>query len=168
MSFNQKKILIVVLLFIITMPLFFYIVFLAKQKIVQHQMIEHLEKNALITLQLNKEEVVWEKAEKEILINGKLFDVKNYKIVNNKIIFVGLYDNEESKLKTDLAKLLKHNNKKNAPIQILIFKYLFVNGTLTESIPFLNYFFATKSNYFNYSDSLNSVFFSVVTPPPIV
>lgn len=63
---------------------------------IRHEMLERLERRNLHTISLSPGEVVWYKKEKEIIINNRMFDVKSWKNVDGKIIFQGLYDEEET------------------------------------------------------------------------
>lgn len=66
---------------------------------VRHEMKEKLEHASLSTVSVPVNEVQWVEKEKEIKINGRLFDVKTQYNENGCIVFIGLYDEEEKALR---------------------------------------------------------------------
>ena len=72
---------------------------------------ENLEKQLLQTITLDDQHIHWVEKGKELLINGKLFDVENMEAQNGTIVFTGLYDDEETVL---IKKLDESCNKKSA------------------------------------------------------
>lgn len=71
---------------------------------------ERLEEEMLHTIILSTSAVQWVKYKKEIRVDGKMFDIKSFTIINENYIFTGLYDEEETKLNNYLE---KHSNQKN-------------------------------------------------------
>ena len=65
-----------VLLLILAIPLLFSVLVLVKQQIAQSQRNEKFNKEMLHTITVSSADIYWVKPEKEILFNGKLFDVK--------------------------------------------------------------------------------------------
>ncbi len=98
------------LLALIAAPLLFVAGFLIKQQLVQHEMKQQLEQSALQTIQLDAGKINWVKEGKEILVDGKLFDVKIFIIAANKITLTGLFDYNEDALKLQLEKLAQKQN----------------------------------------------------------
>jgi hypothetical protein len=121
----QKKILAFIALLLVAAPLFFFTGYLIKQKIIQHQMKEQLENASLQTIAVNKDAVTWVKKNKEVVINGELFDIKSYSVTGDKIILTGLYDAAENKLKKEFANLMQHKKNGSAPLEQLILKLIF-------------------------------------------
>ena len=93
--FNPKKIFALALLFAVVAPLLFFAGYLVKQSLIQNEMEEQLETKALQTITTDLTGVQWLKKNKEVIIEGKLFDVKSYTITGNKIILTGLFDKDE-------------------------------------------------------------------------
>jgi hypothetical protein len=122
---SQKKIMAFAMLLLIAAPLFLFVGFIVKQKIIQHQMLEQLEKTSLQTITVNKADILWAKKDKEVIINGKLFDVKSYVIAGDEIIVTGLYDTAENKLKKELTSLMHSKRNESAPLEQLILKFIF-------------------------------------------
>jgi hypothetical protein len=121
----RKKILAFAALLLVLAPLFFFTGYLVKQKIIQYQMQEQLEKTSLQTITVNKVDISWLKEDKEVIINGKLFDVKSYTVVDDKIILTGLYDRAENELKKEFANLIQHKKNDSAPLEQLVIKFIF-------------------------------------------
>ena len=85
-------------------PWLFILVFCIKQQSIRHEMKEKLEQNIpLYSINIADNEVVWVKKGKEITVNGKMFDVKTAKSDNGITTFTGLYDEDETLLKKQLA-----------------------------------------------------------------
>lgn len=71
---------------------------------------ERMETSLLHSITLEEKKVIWIKPGKEILINGKMFDIKNTLKSKGKITFQGLYDEEETALKMNLEKGMHQQN----------------------------------------------------------
>jgi hypothetical protein len=88
-------------LFFITLgliPVFFMLVVAVKRQHIRHEMKEKMEERLLHSVTLQNSGIVWVKAEKEIVIEGRMFDVKRYETKNGITVFTGLYDEEETAL----------------------------------------------------------------------
>ncbi|WP_462254147.1 hypothetical protein [Ferruginibacter sp.] len=157
------------MLLVVAAPLFFFIGFTVKQKQIQHAMKDKLESAVLQTIVLNKADVKWFKKNKEIIIDGKLFDIKSYTIDGEKIVFTGLYDHEENKLKKEFANLVHQKKDDAAPLNQLLLKFIFTAAITKNEEPVIT--FADKNNtpvYINRNEKAVSQFLSVFTPPPNV
>jgi hypothetical protein len=121
----RKKILAFAALLLVLAPLFFFTGYLVKQKIIQHQMKEQLENASLQTITVNKADISWAKKDKEVIINGELFDVKSYIVTVDKITLTGLYDAAENKLKKEFVNLMQQKKNEPAPLEQLILKFIF-------------------------------------------
>ncbi len=163
---KQKKILTMIMLLIVAAPLLLHTVYLVKQKLIQHQMLESLESTSLQIVSINSVDFKWEKANKEVIIKGELFDVKSFEVKDGKVILKGLYDVEEKNLKNNYAKLLHQKNDRPAPLDKLLLKFIFATALLKNTIC-INWFSCfTKPSYFNYSQNLLTTISVVFTPPP--
>jgi hypothetical protein len=97
-----KKIASIFFLALTLMPLISSSFLIIRLKIVQHEAKEKLEKGMLQTLVLNKNEFNWFKINKEISIDGKLFDVKSFSEKNGWYVFKGIYDHDETALNKNI------------------------------------------------------------------
>ena len=75
--------------------------------IVRHEMEERLERDQLITIEVPTGSVYWYKPGKEIIVDGRMFDVKSWKAKGDSILFTGLFDDEELAIKTILENFSK-------------------------------------------------------------
>jgi len=122
---NKKIINAVVLLLILATPLFFSVSVLVKQQIVQYQRNEKFSKEILQTITISSTTVYWIKPGKEILFNGKLFEVKFYVKKGNNISLTGFFDDKEDKLVQQIVKLALQKNQSGSPLSEPAIKFLF-------------------------------------------
>ena len=78
-----------------------------KQALHWYQMEEALEQCSLHTLKIPKIAVQWVKPGKEILVQGRFFDVKSIAWQSDTAIITGLFDEEEKKIEQQLGQLAK-------------------------------------------------------------
>jgi len=88
----------------------FFAAFLVKQKLIENEMEERLETASLQTITVNSTHVQWLKKNKEVLINGNLFDVHTYTTKGNTVILTGLYDKDEDQLHEQLKDFMQQKN----------------------------------------------------------
>jgi hypothetical protein len=119
----SKKILAGMLLLIVAAPIFFFAGLLFQQKLIRHKMEEKLERSFLQTITVSKADFKWIKKNKEIIIEGKLFDVKEYSIKSDSVIFSGLYDEAESQLEKDMAGIMDQKKNEPSPLEELILEF---------------------------------------------
>ena len=80
-------------------PLLYTIGWQVKQQTIRHRMHEALEYTLTHTLTLTPPELSWAIEGKELLINGRLFDVKEINpCANGTLEIKGLFDDEETQL----------------------------------------------------------------------
>ena len=65
---------------------------------IRHEMLEKLEVEHLHLITLNLKDLHWEEEGKELMIDGRMFDVNSMKISGDKVLLNGLYDDEETRL----------------------------------------------------------------------
>lgn len=160
-----KKISAFYLLFAALIPFAFILFLQIKQQVVRHQMKESLERKLLQIISIPEKNVHWIKAGKEILVEGKMFDVKSFYIVNGKYIFTGLYDHEETALVNQLKENWKRNNVPG-------------NKMLTNLFQLLQLVYPNENTYqlvmnnnkpiffYHFNIHLDVLYKKVPTPPP--
>ena len=128
----------------------------------QYQAKERMEKHALHTLQIKAKDFRWVKAEKEILVDGKMFDVHSYTAHQNMVTVRGLFDEEE----TAINNLLSGQNNNDRWLTHL----LYVGGlvcaiplSINFSIEFLG---CHKKQSFPISSTCVTRAKEIITPPP--
>lgn len=124
-----KQILIALVLLLITsIPCLLFVYYQSAQWYIRHEMEEKLENEQLQTIVVPVSEVNWYKKNKEIIVGGKLFDVKSVVYHDGMARFTGLYDDQETNIKAQLENLESKDdeNAKNQSainlISILLFK----------------------------------------------
>jgi len=156
------------LLLVVMAPVLLFTGFLVKQKYIQHQVHERLERASLSTITAGIADVKWLKEGKEAEINGRLFDVKSFKYKGNTITLTGLFDENEQELKKEFTCLLKEKKGDTAPLNQLVLKFLFSpainkNNAFTASITGIA---AIPVTYAAYSENTQAQYIAVTTPPP--
>jgi len=163
---NTKKILAFSMLFLVVAPLLVFIGFLVKREIIYHEMMEKLESASLHTITVRVADVNWKKKNKEVVIDGKLFDVKYAEIIDNKIKLTGLFDEEENKLEKDFANTFNSNKNQQAPFSQLklkfIFNFYFNEDHSSSSVSV----FQSKKTYPTFNEVVVTNSSAVVSPPP--
>ena len=101
------------------------------------------------------------------MVDGKLFDVKSWEIIDGQAKLVGLFDDEETKLEKEFSSTMQQNNNQQAPINQLalkfIFNFLFINKqALLTPLLLQN----CKPVYLVYNEDAVALSFTINTPPP--
>jgi hypothetical protein len=122
---TYKKIVAGSLLVLVSIPLFFTILFLLKQHSVKYSMFEKIEKGYVSTYSFSTNDLLWVNEGKELLIKGKLFDVKTYTITADSITLTGLFDEEEELLNANYLQIADSKNDPPTPLQMLLIKSFF-------------------------------------------
>lgn len=126
---------------------------------------ERLENVSLKSIIIEKDSFTWVENNKEIKINGKLFDVKSYYVVADKIVFSGLYDEDEDAMDEKVNLLTTKNKQAPFPIEKLSEIYL-ANMAWRCEYNLTDYQVKNKLSYFFYNEvavSQPRIFFA---PPP--
>lgn len=111
-------------LLIVSVPVLLSLNFILKEMRIQHEVEEKLKTEVLQTIQVAKAEITWIRAGKEVLLNGRLFDVKHISSDNNMVTLTGFFDTEETKLFSDLKNYTEGGSKEN-PGSDFTFKFQF-------------------------------------------
>lgn len=83
---------------IIAAPLFFILVLQGLQLYVRHQLKERLEKEAPVHLVIPAGELVWVKMGREILVDGKMFDITTIRYEGDTALVTGIFDSKETSI----------------------------------------------------------------------
>lgn len=93
----------------ICLPSMVFIYYQARQAYVRFEMEEKLEKEKLQKIRIPAHKVVWYKKNKELIVEGNLFDVKEERLMRDgSIEFTGLFDFEETEIAKRLNDLQKN------------------------------------------------------------
>ena len=117
-------------------PLFFLLLTLAPllfmgslqvfQFYIKERMEASLERDALQIIVLPEAEVKWYEEDREILVNGKLFDVKIYTISNGIFTAQGVFDEQETEVMALLNGTWGEKEQTQAVIQLLLLSQCFL------------------------------------------
>lgn len=133
MSVLPRKIAAVWLLVLILAPLSYPFIFRAKQQAIHHKMKERLEEKILHTVILAANNIHWVRPGKEILVGGRMFDIKQTKILpDGSSQFKGLFDDEETMLTKQLLEKQREDNTKDNKQIVQLFQ---LTLGLPESTP---------------------------------
>ena len=146
----------------------FYVIFVqVQQHTIQHRMKQKLEEQVLHTITSDEIDIHWVKPGKEILVNGRMFDVKFYHTENGHCIVTGLYDDDETTLVEQLQKSQQENNTSGNKLLVVLFQLL---QTACDNPQEENFLAAIKAGFQFPVDTspLPFHFISILTPPPQV
>ena len=166
---SYKKIVAGAMLLLVSVPLFFTVVFLLKQHLVQHRMFEKIEQGYVSTYSFSTGDLQWIKKGKELLIKGKLFDVKTYTITADSITVNGLFDEEEELLKTNYLQIANNKNEPPTPSQLLLLKSFFspaYNNAPNHPLLSRQFIFVDGNILPVGDETIVSMYYPIITPPP--
>ena len=166
---SYKKIVAGAMLLLVSVPLFFTVVFLLKQHLVQYRMFEKIEQGCVSTYSFSTGDLQWLKKGKELLIKGKLFDVKTYTITDDFITVTGLFDEEEELLNTNFLKLANSKNDPPSPLQLLLLKSFFspaFTNSTDHTVLNLQFIFVDGNILLPVDLIIVSMNYPIDTPPP--
>lgn len=166
---SYKKIVAGAMLLLVSVPLFFTVEFLLKQHLVQHRMFEKIEQGYVSTYSFSTGDLQWIKKGKELLIKGKLFDVKTYTITADSITVTGLFDEEEELLKTNYLQIANSKNDPPTPLQLLLLKSFFspaFTNSSDHTLLSLQFIFVDGNVLPSVDETIVSMYYPIVTPPP--
>jgi len=162
---NHKKIIAIIFLLTGCTPVLFTLFFLIKQQVIRHEMKERLEEEAVCTIRVSEKDIVWVKYKKEIIVDGKMFDIKSFTKVNDVFIFTGLYDDDE----TELVKNFENdfNRKNNHSNQLLSELFKMIQSQFCDNPDQATIYPRQNTTYINLTLSNTlSPFINILTPPP--
>lgn len=168
MSFCQKKITASGFLLLVALPLFFSVGIFVKQQFVQHQRNRRLNTESLQTITVSSASIYWVKPGKEILHDGKLFDVKFFEISGDKISLTGFYDHKENKLVKSLKEFINKKNESGNTASQLFLKFSFtpVYNNETDSFTLQDTWQIINRQFSEYAALICDLSYPAPTPPP--
>lgn len=167
MWLDRKKISASGLMLLVAIPLLFSAAVLIKQKVIQYQRNERFAEEILHTITVSAENIYWVKPGKEILFEGKLFDVKSFKTENNRISLTGFFDDKEDKLVQQIVKLEQQKDKSGSPYSQLTIKFLFFPIYNSHSeIKVEDFRTLTTHKFYSFTERIPEAPYNSFTPPP--
>ena len=113
------------LLLLAALPVLISVGFFVKQSIIHRQREKRFEQEILQTITVSSKEVIWLKAGKEILHDGKMFDVKSFKNNGTNLELTGFYDQKEDKLVKEIKGFVQQKEDSGSKADYLVVKFLF-------------------------------------------
>ena len=155
-----------ILLLLVATPAVTAIIFQLHQQAIRHNMKERLEKQLLHTIVVAENDIHWLKAEKEIWLNNRMFDIKSSCHKNGQYLLTGLYDDDETLLVKQLQKKQQQENNSDNKILLQLLQLFPVSYEIPadEFLVFLVISRQFPENNF----LICSHYLSIITPPPQV
>ena len=122
------------LLLLLAIPVLFSVTILLKQKIIHYQREERMGREMLQTITVSSQNIFWIKSGKEVLFDGKLFDVKSFKTEGCNIVLTGFFDNKEDILVEQIVKLTGHKNQSGNPFNEHAINFLFFPVYISQQL----------------------------------
>jgi hypothetical protein len=92
--------------------------FITSRPLIRHEMMERMEKQNLTAIQVPVEEFYWYEKDREIIVDGKMFDVKSIRLHNGTYYITGLFDEQETELELVLEKKMEDSSLPQQLVQI--------------------------------------------------
>ena len=114
MNSCKRSVMAVAMLILISMPVGLFLTWKVQQLIQKHEMMEKLEHAQLQTITIPETSVEWYEVDKEIIVNGRMFDVKSYHKIPGtlEVSFTGLFDDAETEIEVKVKRLLHQKREK--------------------------------------------------------
>lgn len=154
------------ILLVAAMPLITAVYFIAGCCIAEYIAFEKIEEQACKKYVVSCRQVQWIKKGKELTIDGKLFDVKDYTQRNDSLEITGLFDKDEDEV-FEKYKDLVNGKKESNPLQLSLLKFFFSPAVLekpvlvTASLQLIN-----KPAYCRFDENAVNIYVLLTTPPP--
>lgn len=138
--------------------------FQVKQQMIRFDIEDKLESDGLQTITIPVKNFRWYEEDREIIVNGTMFDVKSIHRSNDNYIITGLYDEEETALHIAMGRL-RNTGAPDAHLIPVILSQTLIFTAIEDIVPFLQ---PDELAYrVNYPDEmLYNTFLSIQTPPP--
>jgi hypothetical protein len=166
----KRSVMAIAMLVVISMPLCIFIFWKMQQLVVKHEMREKLGHAQLQTIEIAASDVHWHEENREILVDGKLFDVASQTPIpgTNKIRFVGLFDEEETELEYKTGRLVRDKEKNEEETQKLLVQAVWLFNSPLQNSDLLDAMFVDVSKKYSslIADRVPLVDIAIPAPPP--
>jgi hypothetical protein len=169
MNACKRTVLAAAMLVITSMPLCLFMYYKVQQLVVRHEMMEKLEHSNLITIEIPSSSVKWYEEEKEIIVQGRMFDVKSYEEVPGtiNIKFTGLFDDAETEIEDKVKNLLQQEEKKDGGKKLLVQAVWIFSSPLPGSPELASITYEIETAFKSYTlGSIPLADLSIPSPPP--
>ena len=165
MNSGSKTISAIGMLILLSLPGFLIVHYQLMQLHTQHQMEEKLEKEHIQIVHIPVNEIQWHKKDKEIIINGKLFDIKSITLLNGVAECKGLFDEKETSIKEMITQLQRQQEKDN-PLNISTAKFFSLVFYKEDCLPYSLPYCPFPPSVYNSRDNYPLIYSNLSTPAP--
>lgn len=113
---------------LLALPLLALLLLQGAQLVLKQTAAARMKVELLQTIHIPADEVVWEKEGKEVVLDGKMFDIRDYTLSNGILSATGFFDEEETGILHFLAEHATGKNAGRSLLQLLLFAQCFVAG----------------------------------------
>jgi len=167
MHLRKKQMMATGLILLMAMPLFFSMAALLEQKWIQYQQEKKRESSSMQTLMIQQDDLHWVKPGKEISLQGKLFDVKSFRVMDGAIAVTGFFDDKETELVSKMNRLSDIQNGKQNAVSSVTVKFLLLPVFSDDQEPADNQLIRlVPLNYPAFSESIPDKFARTILQPP--
>lgn len=106
----------IMIMLLVLLPALYCAYFQAEQQITRHRMKEKLESDELQTVVVPVKDFRWYEENREIVVNGLMFDVESITRHGDNYVITGLFDEYETELNIALGKLQRRQDGHQAGI----------------------------------------------------
>ena len=167
MAFFKKQTTAIALMLLTALPVFISVNMFVRQSIIQEQREERFNQEQLQTITISSAEIIWLKAGKEILHDGKLFDVKSFRSNGTYLELTGFYDQKEDKFVKEIKGFFQQKEDSGSKADYLVVKFLFspkYNEVITFTIE--NNWQLFKRQFPVYAEINLEASYPTAAPPP--
>jgi hypothetical protein len=168
MNSCKRSVMAVAMLIVISMPVGLFLTWKVQQLIQKHEMMERMEHAQLQTITLPETSVEWYEKDKEIIVGGRLFDVKTYHKIPGtiQVSFTGLFDDAETEIEDKVKKMLRQKEKSNTAKKLLAWLFF---CPLQDTQTIARIYFTSEPDFTLYiTHSIPIPDLSIPAPPPKV
>jgi hypothetical protein len=158
-----RKIIAFVLLLLVAFPLMGFVLFYYQQQSIRADMKKAFKSKELSTIRVRQ--LKWYEEDKEIIVNGTLFDVSSVtQQPDGTYIVKGLFDHQEQ----ELHKLLDQSTEENQKSPLLVlYASCFVSNQLGLTVSLFHYATIPDNIHGEYCECLKPQFQpGIIVPPP--
>ncbi|MGV3656416.1 MAG: hypothetical protein ACO1NX_00620 [Chitinophagaceae bacterium] len=155
-------------------PLFFLLLTLAPTLVMSglqlfqaaiRQRMEHaLDKEALTTISLPAGEVVWYEEGREVMVEGRMFDIKTYEIKDGVFTAQGIYDEAETRVVALMKGHWSEAQQSHLVVQLLLLSHCIIFMSLLVFSFGLSPFRSSLHSFLTHR--YLAPFLNIVVPPP--
>ncbi len=164
---SGKTILLSILLFAAILPLVLSAIFLGGRIVIRITMLQSLGEEKVSVIRIPEREFKWYEENREIVVDGKMFDVKTIALIDGVYEITGLYDEMETQLNAMLEDIHKDagNNHDNSISLYHVCLGLIAEQPFPEQIN-LAKLSPEKIFHSHYSCDLLDISYRLISPPP--